>query len=336
MKKKNEKQKPEEKFFQNLRPGKLGEFQGQKRAKAKLEVFLKAAKKRGEPLDHLLLYGPPGLGKTTMAHLIASELGVNIRITSGPAIERSGDLASILTNLRPKDILFIDEVHRLNKIVEEALYPAMEDFSLDIVLGKGPSARTVRLELPKFTVIAATTRIGLLSSPLRDRFGAIYRLGFYTTKELAAIISRSAEVLGIGIDPDACHEMAKRARGTPRVANRLLKRIRDFAQIKAEGRIETPLLDDAFEVLEIDEWGLDKADRDLLKALCLDYCGGPVGVDTLAASISEDVGTVEDVMEPFLIQKRLIKRTKRGRQATRKAFKHLKIPLGKEAQEKLF
>jgi len=333
---KNKNKKQEEVFYQTLRPKKLEQFQGQTKTKQKLEVFTKAAKKRKEPLDHLLLYGPPGLGKTTLAHLIAAELGVNVRVTSGPAIERSGDLASILTNLKEGDILFIDEVHRLNKVVEESLYPAMEDFCLDIILGKGPSARTVRLELPKFTIVAATTRIGLISSPMRDRFGAVYRLGFYSSKELAQIIKRTAQILKIAIDEKSSLGLAARSRGTPRVANRLLKRIRDFAQIKGEGKINEELLSQALEVLEIDDFGLDKNDRDFLKALCLDYGGGPVGVDTLAASISEDVGTVEDVMEPYLIQKRLLKRTKQGRAATKKAFEHLKIPISKEKQEKLF
>ena len=333
--KKNKNKKPakqEEVFYEGLRPKKLAHFQGQEKVKQKLEVFIKATKKRKEPLDHLLLYGPPGLGKTTLAHLIASELGVNIRVTSGPAIERSGDLASILTNLKNKDILFIDEVHRLNKIVEECLYPAMEDFCLDIILGKGPSARTVRLELPKFTIVAATTRIGLISSPMRDRFGAVYRLNFYNHKELAQIIKRSAEILKIPIEKESCLQLAERSRGTPRIANRLLKRIRDFAQIKGEGRINLDILDESFRVLEIDDLGLDKTDRDFLTALCLDYAGGPVGVETLSASISEDRGTVEEVMEPYLIQKRLLKRTKQGRVATKKAFEHLKIPISKEKQ----
>ena len=332
----NTNKKPEKKqvevFYEGLRPKKLEQFQGQEKVKQKLEVFIKAAKKRKEPLDHLLLYGPPGLGKTTLAHLIASELGVNIRITSGPAIERSGDLASILTNLKNKDILFIDEVHRLNKVVEESLYPAMEDFCLDIILGKGPSARTVRLELPKFSIVAATTRIGLISSPMRDRFGAVYRLSFYNSKELAQIIKKSASILKIPIEKESCMELAQRSRGTPRIANRLLKRIRDFAQIKGEGRITKDILKQALEVLEIDDFGLDKTDRDFLKALCLDYSGGPVGLETLSASISEDRGTVEEVMEPYLILKRLLKRTKQGRMATKKAFEHLGIPVTEKKQ----
>ncbi|PIS09619.1 Holliday junction branch migration DNA helicase RuvB [Candidatus Beckwithbacteria bacterium CG10_big_fil_rev_8_21_14_0_10_34_10] len=333
---KNKKSKVVDILPESIRPKNIDQFMGQKKIKGKLEIFIKAAKKRKESLDHLLLYGPPGLGKTTLAHLIASELGVNIRVTSGPAIERSGDLASILTNLKDGDILFIDEVHRLNKVVEEALYPAMEDYCLDIILGKGPSARTVRLELPKFSIVAATTRIGLLSSPLRDRFGAIYRLNFYNPKDLAQILKRSAKILKIPIEEDSCQQLAKRSRGTPRIANRLLKRIRDFAQIKGEGKINEGLLDNALKVLEIDSLGLAKEDRDFLKALCLDYAGGPVGLETLSATIAEDIGTVEEVIEPFLIQKGFLKRTKQGRMASRKSFKHLNIPIPKGKQSTLF
>lgn len=325
----------EEIFQESLRPKKMDDFLGQEKIRKKLEIFIQATKKRGEALDHLLFYGPPGLGKTTLAHLVAHELGVNIRITSGPAIERSGDLASILTNLKEKDILFIDEVHRLNKPVEEALYPAMEDFALDIVLGKGPSARTVRLDLPRFTIVAATTRAGLLSSPMRDRFGAIFRMEFYTDEELAQIIERSAKILKVPAERETFLSLAKRSRGTPRIANRLLKRVRDFAQIKGEGKIDHRILNEALDILEIDEYGLDKADRDYLTVLCLDHQGGPVGVTNLAAAISEDVGTLEDLIEPFLIQRGLLKRTKSGRMATRKSFAHLGLPETKPSQKQL-
>lgn len=321
---------------ETLRPKTLSQFSGQSRIKQKLEIFIKATQKRKEALDHLLLYGPPGLGKTTLAHLIASEMGVSIRITSGPALERSGDLASILTNLKDHDILFIDEVHRLNKPVEESLYPAMEDFSLDIILGKGPSARTVRLDLPKFTIIAATTRIGLLSSPLRDRFGAIFRMDYYNNTDLAGIVERSARILKVPASNKICLQLAKRSRGTPRIANRILKRVRDFAQIKSKGIINEQVLEEALRILEIDPLGLDKMDRDLLTAVCLDHQGGPVGADTLAATVSEDVGTLESVIEPYLMKKGLLKRTKNGRVATEKAFKHLNLPLSKETQARLF
>ncbi|MBL7078365.1 Holliday junction branch migration DNA helicase RuvB [Candidatus Shapirobacteria bacterium] len=329
--------KNQEKAFQeSLRPQRMSQFLGQEKIKQELEIFIQAAQKRNEPLDHLLLYGPPGLGKTTLAHLVAKELRVNIRVTSGPALERSGDLASILTNLKEGDILFIDEVHRLNKPVEEALYPAMEDFCLDIILGKGPSARTVRLELPKFTIAAATTRAGLISSPMRDRFGIIFRMEFYNEKDLAQIIKRSASILKIPIENDACAKLSKRSRGTPRTANRILKRVRDFAQIKGKGVINREILKEALKILEIDEFGLNKVDRDFLTTLCLDYQGGPVGAETLAITISEDVTTLEDIIEPYLIQKRLLKRTKKGRVATPKAFKHLGLPLPKNFQTSLF
>mgnify|MGYP001068509429 CR=1 FL=1 len=329
--------KNQEKAFQeSLRPQKMSQFLGQEKIKQKLEIFIQAAQKRNEPLDHLLLYGPPGLGKTTLAHLVAKELRVNIWVTSGPALERSGDLASILTNLKEGDILFIDEVHRLNKPVEEALYPAMEDFCLDIILGKGPSARTVRLELPRFTIAAATTRAGLISSPMRDRFGVIFRMEFYNEKNLAQIIKRSANILKIPIENDACKKLAKRSRGTPRTANRILKRVRDFAQIKGRGVINEEILKEALKILEIDEFGLNKMDRDFLTTLCLDYQGGPVGVGTLAITISEDITTLEDIIEPYLIQKRLLKRTKKGRMAAPKAFKHLGLPLPKNYQASLF
>lgn len=336
MKTKKQNKNQEQVLEESLRPKIMAQFLGQDKIKQKLDIFIKAAKKRKETLDHMLLYGPPGLGKTTLAHLIARDLGVNIRITSGPAMERSGDLASILTNLEEGDVLFIDEIHRLNKPVEESLYPAMEDFCLDIILGKGPSARTVRLELPKFTIIAATTRAGLLSSPMRDRFGAIFRMEFYREKDLAKILKRSAKVLKVPIKDDICFQLAKRARGTPRVANRILKRIRDFAQIKGKGVIDAQILEEALRVLEIDELGLDKMDRDFLTALCLDHQGGPVGIETLAVTISEDISTLEDVIEPYLIKKGLLKRTRKGRVAVPKAFKHLNIPVPKNYQTSLF
>jgi len=336
MKTKKQNKNQEQVLEESLRPKIMAQFLGQDKIKQKLDIFIKAAKKRKETLDHMLLYGPPGLGKTTLAHLIARDLGVNIRITSGPAMERSGDLASILTNLEEGDVLFIDEIHRLNKPVEESLYPAMEDFCLDIILGKGPSARTVRLELPKFTIIAATTRAGLLSSPMRDRFGAIFRMEFYREKDLAKILKRSAKVLKVPIKDDICFQLAKRARGTPRVANRILKRIRDFAQIKGEGVIDAQILEEALRVLEIDELGLDKMDRDFLTALCLDHRGGPVGIETLAVTISEDISTLEDVIEPYLIKKGLLKRTRKGRVAVPRAFKHLNIPVPKNYQASLF
>lgn len=336
MKTKKQNKNREQVLEESLRPKIMAQFLGQDKIKQKLDIFIKAAKKRKETLDHMLLYGPPGLGKTTLAHLIARDLGVNIRITSGPAMERSGDLASILTNLEEGDVLFIDEIHRLNKPVEESLYPAMEDFCLDIILGKGPSARTVRLELPKFTIIAATTRAGLLSSPMRDRFGAIFRMEFYREKDLAKILKRSAKVLKVPIKDDICFQLAKRARGTPRVANRILKRIRDFAQIKGKGVIDAQILEEALRVLEIDELGLDKMDRDFLTALCLDHQGGPVGIETLAVTISEDISTLEDVIEPYLIKKGLLKRTRKGRVAVPRAFKHLNIPVPKNYQTSLF
>lgn len=327
---------PEEFFDETLRPKKMDQFLGQEKIKQKLEIFIRAAQERKEPLDHLLLYGPPGLGKTTLAHLVAGELGVNIRVTSGPAIERSGDLASILTNLAEGDILFIDEVHRLNKPVEESLYPAMEDYCLDIVLGKGPSARTVRLDLPKFTIIAATTRIGLLSSPMRDRFGAIFRMEFYSPESLTEILERSSKILKVTLKPDSAAILAQRSRGTPRIANRILKRVRDYAQIKNRGVVNQLILEEALTILEIDELGLDKADRDYLTALCFDHQGGPVGIETLAATISEDIGTVEEVIEPYLMQRGLLKRTQKGRMATRRAFRHLNLPLAEEKQSPLF
>ncbi len=306
-----------------LRPKTLAEYVGQQKIKNNLEIFMAAAKKRGEPLEHVLLYGPPGLGKTTLAHIIASEMGANIRVTSGPAIERSGDLAAILTNLADGDVLFIDEIHRLNKVVEEILYPAMEDYALDIVIGKGPSAKTLRLALPKFTIIGATTKVGSLSSPLRDRFGNIYHLDFYQDDEIEKIIKRSAKILNIDCQPAAGALIASRARKTPRIANRLLKRVRDFAEIKGSGTITVESTNQALDMLEVDGFGLDAVDRRLLEVIIDKFAGGPVGLGTIAAAISEEVETIEDVYEPFLMQMGFLSRTPRGRMATDLAYSHL-------------
>lgn len=308
-----------------LRPKSLDEYIGQSSAKEKIDIFIKAANQRKETLDHVLLYGPPGLGKTTLASIIANELGVSIRITSGPAIEKPGDLAAILTNLNNNDVLFIDEIHRLNRSVEEILYPAMEDFALDIIIGKGPSARSIRLDLPKFTMIGATTRAGMLTSPLRDRFGVICRLEYYTNDELYEIVKRSARILKIQVEDEGAWEIARRSRGTPRIANRLLKRVRDYAQVKAEGIIDKDTADKALKLLEIDNLGLDDIDKKMLLAIIHKFSGGPVGLDTLAASIGEDSGTIEDVYEPYLLQIGFINRTPRGRMATDLAYRHLGI-----------
>ena len=292
----------------SLRPKKMSEYIGQDKMKQNLLISLQAAQKRGDALDHLLFYGPPGLGKTTISHVIANEMGVNIKVTSGPAIERAGDLASILTNLQERDILFIDEIHRLSRVVEEVMYPAMEDFALDIVIGKGPSARNVRLDLPKFTIIGATTRMGMLSSPLRDRFGIIHRLEFYDDDALYKIVQRAAQVLGVGIEDEAAGELAKRSRGTPRIANRLLKRVRDFAQVKHDsGIISKKVVRDALSMLDVDEEGMDASDRRVLEVIMKKFGGGPVGIETLATSLSEDVGTVEEVLEPYLLMKGFIR-----------------------------
>lgn len=308
-----------------LRPRRLEDYVGQSKAKSSLEIYIEAARSRNEALDHVLLYGPPGLGKTTLAAIIANEMGVSIRITSGPAIEKAGDLAAILTNLSEHDILFIDEIHRLSRSVEEVLYPAMEDYALDIIIGKGPSARSLRIDLPKFTLIGATTRAGLLTAPLRDRFGVISKLEMYTTEELAKIVTRSAGILNIGIEPDGAGEIARRSRGTPRIANRLLKRVRDYAQVKAEGIITKDVAAKALSMMEIDNLGLDMVDRRMLMAIIKNFGGGPVGLETLAASIGEDANTIEDVYEPYLLQLGFISRTPRGRVLTPLAYEHLNI-----------
>ena len=305
-----------------LRPRALDDYVGQEKAKGNLRVFIDAAKGRGEALDHVLLYGPPGLGKTTLANIIACEMGVNIKSTSGPVIERPGDLAAILTNLEAHDVLFIDEIHRLSHVVKEILYPAMEDFQLDIIIGQGPSARTIKLDLPRFTLVGATTRAGLLSSPLRDRFGIISRLEFYTHEELAFIVTRSARILGMAIDEEGAKELAFRSRGTPRIANRLLRRVRDFAQVKADGVITCSVVRDALALLEIDAKGFDQMDRMILLTIIDKFGGGPVGLDTIAAAISEESDTIEDVYEPFLIQNGFLNRTPRGRVATPAAYQH--------------
>jgi len=318
----------------------LDECIGQRKVVEALRILIEAATARGEPLDHLLLYGPPGLGKTTLAHVVANEMGVNIKVTSGPAIERAGDLAAILTNLREGDILFIDEIHRLPKIVEEVLYPAMEDFALDIVIGKGPGARSIRLSLPRFSITGATTRLALVSSPLRSRFGAIHRLDFYDPEAMKLIVVRSARILGVSIDPPGVHEIARRSRGTPRVANRLLRRVRDYALVRAEGSIDEHVARLALEMLEVDELGLDDLDRRVLRAIVEKFGGGPVGLETVAASVSEESDTIMDVCEPYLLQMGFIERTPRGRTATAQAYGHLGIASSVEtkpaAQSSLF
>lgn len=306
----------------SLRPKWLNEYIGQAKNKEKLEIFMSAAKMRQEPLDHVLLYGPPGLGKTTLSNIIANEMGVNIKVTSGPAIERPGDLAAVLNSLKENDVLFIDEIHRLNRTVEEVLYPAMEDYALDIIIGKGPSARSIRIDLPKFTLVGATTRIGLLTSPLRDRFGVMCNLELYCMEDLVKIVKRSAQILEIEIEPQAALEVAKRSRGTPRIVNRLLKRVRDVAQVRGKDSVDLAVAMETLDMLEIDPLGLDAADKKILKAIIYKFNGGPVGLDTLAASTGEERNTLEDVIEPFLLQLGFINRTPRGRMATKLAYEH--------------
>jgi len=318
-----------------LRPTRLKEYFGQQKIKDNLEIFMKAAKKRREPIEHVLLYGPPGLGKTTLAHIIAKEMNVNIRVTSGPAIERAGDLAAILSNLETGDILFIDEIHRLNKIIEEILYPAMEDYALDIVIGKGPSARTLRLDLPKFTIIGATTRFNLLSSPLRDRFGSTYRLDYYNQKEIEQILQRSSRILAVDLAAEAVPIIAQRSRLTPRIANRLLKRVRDYVQVKGSGRINLALAQEALVLMDVDVRGLDALDRKILEAIIEKFKGGPVGLGSVAAVVQEEEGTIEEIYEPYLMQLGFLMRTPRGRMVTELGYKHLGLAAPAEWQSKL-
>ncbi len=320
----------------SLRPQRLDEYIGQDRIKENLRILIEAAMARGEPLDHVLIYGPPGLGKSTLAYVLANEMEVNCKITAGPAIERAGDLAAILTNLHQGDVLFIDEVHRLGRVVEEVLYPAMEDFALDIVIGKGPGARSIRLKLPKFTIIGATTRLALMTAPLRSRFGAVYRLDFYDLEAMQTIVKRSAGILGVAIDREGVEEIARRARGTPRVANRLLRRVRDYAQVRAGGVITRVVADKALSLLEVDPLGLDDIDRRVMRTVIDKFDGGPVGLETIAAALSEEPDTIMDVVEPYLLQLGFLDRTPRGRVATRRAYEHLGIPYEPRVQPGLF
>jgi Holliday junction DNA helicase RuvB len=325
----------EERIEQSLRPATLAEYVGQEKVRAQLGIFVEAARGRGEALDHVLLFGPPGLGKTTLAHILSRELGVNLRHTSGPVLERAGDLAALLTNLEPRDVLFIDEIHRLSPVVEEILYPALEDFQIDIMIGEGPAARSIKLDLPPFTLVGATTRAGMLTNPLRDRFGIVARLEFYSTAELAAIVQRSARLLKIELDKEGGFEIARRSRGTPRIANRLLRRVRDYAQVKAAGAVTRPVAEAALAMLEVDAAGLDVMDRKLLGAVIDKFAGGPVGLENLAHAIGEDAETIEDVLEPFLIQQGFLQRTPRGRVASPAAYRHLGIAAPPAARDLL-
>lgn len=331
----NPESQTDDRLDQALRPKSLAELIGQDRVKENLAILIGAARQRNEPLDHVLFYGPPGLGKTTLAHLLANEMQVNIKITSGPAIERPGDLAAILTNLRAGDILFIDEIHRLGRVVEEVLYPAMEDFALDIVIGKGPSARSIRLKLPHYSIIGATTRLALVTAPLRARFGAVYRLNYYDLESMRAIVARGARVMGVAVDSDGLEEIAQRGRGTPRVALRMLRRVRDFAEVRADGVITRQVSRDALELLDVDTLGLDDLDRRVLFTIIEKYQGGPVGLSTIAASISEEPDTIMDVVEPYLLQMGFLDRTPQGRQATRQAYEHLGLPIPQDDQPRL-